>query len=91
MFQLPVKYNWEYAVLDDYAHNNFGHKESRGVDHTEGVYHVALPDGRLQTVTYVVDGYGGYVPVVKYAGEAQYPQAAPPYKHVPSTQTYASE
>ena len=78
-FQLDVKYNWEYAVLDDYTSNNFGHKESRAGDHAEGVYYVALPDGRLQTVTYVVDGYGGYVPVVEYAGEAQYPPEPAPY------------
>ena len=69
-------------MLDDYTHSNFGHKESRALDRTEGVYHVALPDGRIQTVTYVVDGYGGYVPVVSYAGEAQYPPAPPPYVYL---------
>ena len=70
-------YTWEYAVKDDYTSNDFGHKESRNGAHTEGVYYVALPDGRLQTVTYAVDGYGGYVPLVEYAGEAQYPDTKP--------------
>jgi len=70
-------YTWEYAVKDDYTSNDFGHKESRDGAHTEGVYYVALPDGRLQTVTYAVDGYGGYVPLVEYAGEAQYPDTKP--------------
>ena len=74
---IPAKYVWEYAVKDDYTNNNFGAKESRDGTLTNGKYYVALPDGRLQTVTYVVDGDAGYVPVVEYSGEAQYPAAAP--------------
>merc|ERR1719500_1655764 len=66
-------YTWEYAVKDDYSNNDFGHKEARDGAHTDGKYYVALPDGRFQTVTYTVDGYGGYVPVVEYSGEPQYP------------------
>merc|ERR1711994_1053850 len=70
-------YTWEYAVKDDYTNNDFGHKESRNGAHTDGKYYVALPDGRLQTVTYTVDGYSGYVPQVEYAGEAHYADAKP--------------
>jgi len=70
---IPAKYVWDYAVKDDYTKNNFGAKESRDGYLTTGKYYVALPDGRLQTVTYVVDGDAGYVPVVEYSGEAQYP------------------
>jgi len=77
---LDAVYNWEYAVLDDYSSNNFGHKESRNGALTQGKYYVSLPDGRLQTVTYNVDGYGGYVPVVEYSGEAQYPAEQYPAK-----------
>merc|ERR1712123_210036 len=73
---IPAKYDWECAVKDDYSNNNFGAKESRDGYLTKGKYFVALPDGRLQTVTYVVDGGAGYVPTVEYAGEAQYPAAA---------------
>ena len=32
-----------------------------------------LPDGRVQTVTYTADEYGGFVADVKYEGEAVYP------------------
>ena len=34
---------------------------------------VNLPDGRVQTVTYTADHYGGFVADVKYEGESQYP------------------
>lgn len=67
----PPVYNYQYAVLDDYHGTNFGHTESRDGYNTKGEYHVLLPDGRLQTVTYHVDGeYGGYVADVKYSGHA---------------------
>merc|ERR1712215_63497 len=68
-----AEYTYEYSVLDDYSGNNFGAKESRSGALTNGQYYVALPDGRLQTVTYVVDGDLGYVADVQYQGEAQYP------------------
>jgi len=70
---VPAVYNWEYAVKDDYSNNDFGAKENRDGYLTNGKYYVSLPDGRLQTVTYTVDGGNGYVPVVEYVGEAQYP------------------
>merc|ERR1712243_41017 len=75
---VPAVYTWEYAVKDDYTSNDFGAKESRDGYLTNGKYYVALPDGRLQTVTYTVDGGNGYVPVVEYNGEAQYPDAPAP-------------
>jgi len=71
-------YTWEYAVKDDPTYNDFGAKEARDGALTNGKYSVALPDGRIQTVTYTVDGGEGYVPVVEYAGEAQYPPTAAP-------------
>merc|ERR1739845_89412 len=59
----PALYTYEYAVKDDYSNNDFGAKEGRDGYLTNGQYQVALPDGRLQTVTYTVDGGNGYVPV----------------------------
>ena len=59
--------------------SNFGHHENRNGYDTEGEYHVLLPDGRLQTVNYHVDGaYGGYVADVQYTGEV-IPHPAPAY------------
>ncbi|XP_066948245.1 cuticle protein 7-like [Macrobrachium rosenbergii] len=71
-----AKYDFDWAVKDEYSGNDFGHQESRDGDHTQGSYYVQLPDGRLQTVTYFVDGDSGYVADVQYQGEARYPDSA---------------
>ncbi|XP_050705289.1 cuticle protein 7-like isoform X1 [Eriocheir sinensis] len=76
------QYNSQYAVKDDYAGLNFGAQEARDGYDTQGSYSVLLPDGRLQTVTYYVNGDSGYVAEVTYEGEAQYP--AQGYGHKPS-------
>ncbi|XP_068210409.1 pro-resilin-like [Palaemon carinicauda] len=68
-----AKYDFDFAVKHDYTGNDFGHQESRDSDETRGSYYVQLPDGRLQTVTYYVDGDSGYVAEVSYQGEARYP------------------
>ncbi|XP_042242107.1 cuticle protein 7-like [Homarus americanus] len=70
-----AQYNFNYAVKDDSSDNDFGHQETRDGDDTQGSYYVQLPDGRLQTVTYVVDGDSGYIADVKYDGEARYPDS----------------
>ena len=49
-----------------------------------GSYQVALPDGRIQTVTYTADHYNGFVADVKYEGVPQYPKYEPkPYAPAP--------
>ena len=58
-------------VKDDDSNNDFGQNEERDGDVTSGSYYVALPDGRIQRVTYSVDGDGGYLAEVTYEGEAQ--------------------
>lgn len=63
----PAKYNYGYAVKDDYSNNNYGQSESRDGAATSGTYFVQLPDGRLQKVTYNVNGDSGYLAEVSYA------------------------
>ena len=84
--QAPAQYDFNYAVKDDYSGNDFGHNEARDGYDTQGSYYVQLPDGRLQQVTYTVNGDSGYVAEVSYEGEAQYPAEQPAYKPAP---TYA--
>ncbi|XP_069972522.1 cuticle protein 21-like [Penaeus vannamei] len=67
-----AKYNFQWAVSDDSSSNEFGHQEARDGDDTQGSYYVQLPDGRLQKVSYVVDGDDGYVADVTYEGEARF-------------------
>ena len=85
--EVPVHYAYEYKVHDDYAGTDFGHAEARDGYATKGEYHVLLPDGRLQTVTYHVDdAYGGYIADVKYTGTAHphpHPKAHP-HPHAPA-------
>ncbi len=69
MLQPPQPYSFNYEVKDDY-YNNFGHQETSDGKYVTGSYHVALPDGRHQRVTYKADDYG-YVADVKYDGYAK--------------------
>jgi len=68
-----AEYSFEYGVADSISGSQFGDQESRSGGLTQGQYQVALPDGRVQTVTYTVDGPSGYVANVEYSGEAVYP------------------
>merc|ERR1739844_658341 len=87
---VPAAYNYAYAVADDYSGSTWGATEQRDGYATSGSYNVALPDGRIQTVTYRVDdAYGGYIADVTYSGEAQYPEYKPaPYKPAPHAPVY---
>ncbi|XP_076059584.1 uncharacterized protein LOC143036222 [Oratosquilla oratoria] len=74
----PAKYDFNYAVKDEYSGNDFGHQEARDGYDTQGSYYVLLPDGRLQKVAYTVIGDAGFVADVTYEGEAKYPEYKPP-------------
>nr|XP_027233713.1 pro-resilin-like [Penaeus vannamei] len=52
----PAKYDFNYSVNDPPSGNDFGHQEARDGPNTQGSYYVLLPDGRLQRVTYTVNG-----------------------------------
>merc|ERR1712172_390697 len=79
-------YNYAYAAADDYSGVNFGQTENRDGYATSGSYNVARPDGRIQTVTYRVDGDSGYIADVQYSGEAKYA----PYKPAPAPVYHAA-
>ncbi|XP_050728904.1 pro-resilin-like isoform X15 [Eriocheir sinensis] len=70
-----AKYDFQWAVNHPPSGNDFGQREGRDGDNTQGVYTVALPDGRRQTVTYHVDGDDGYIADVRYSGEARFPDS----------------
>ena len=77
-------YKFAWGVNDKDSYNDFGQNEARDGDRTDGYYHVALPDGRIQRVTYHVGGDSGYVAQVAYEGEARYDEpraySAPAYR-----------
>ncbi|XP_043279970.1 uncharacterized protein [Venturia canescens] len=72
--QEPAKYQFEYEVKDHYG-NDYGHKETRNGENTQGVYKVLLPDGRRQVVHYEADSHG-YRPIITYeeAESGSYPR-----------------
>ena len=82
--ETPKPYAYEYGVADDYSGAKFAQSETADGKLTSGSYSVNLPDGRIQTVTYTVDDYAGYVADVKYEGTAQYPEYKPTYKAAPA-------
>ena len=53
-------------------YNDFGHKESRHGYAATGVYYVALPDGRFQTVRYTADKDGRIQLVIVKKGGAKF-------------------
>ncbi|QQP41938.1 Putative LOC100870303 [Caligus rogercresseyi] len=85
-----MPYNFEYGVNDQYSGANYKAQETADGNVVSGSYTVALPDGRIQTVTYTVDEYSGYVADVKYEGTPVYPKYEPqPYgKPVPPPPSY---
>ncbi|CAB4057825.1 unnamed protein product [Lepeophtheirus salmonis] len=72
----PQPYAYQYAVQNSpNQENDFSAEESSDGQVISGSYQVALPDGRIQTVTYTVSGDSGYVADVQYEGTPSYPEA----------------
>merc|ERR1711888_435530 len=85
----PSPSTYTYGVADDYSKATFNAAETGdGNGNAEGSYSVALPDGRIQHVSYKADGYEGYVADVTYEGTAVYPEA-PVVKAVAPVAAYA--
>ncbi|XP_043200551.1 pupal cuticle protein 36a-like [Amphibalanus amphitrite] len=70
-----MPYNFDWAVREPDYGNDFDHQEESDGVLTSGQYRVNLPDGRVQIVTYTVEGDSGFQATVTYEGEAQYPPA----------------
>merc|ERR1712158_89396 len=78
---VPAKYQYEYAVADEYAGVNFGANEARDGYSTYGEYRVLLPDCRTQVVKYnTADGYSGNIVEVTYEGTPCYDTYKPVLK-----------
>ena len=73
----PKPYAFQYGVADDYSGAKFNAQETADGKAVTGSYQVALPDGRIQTVTYTADHYNGFIADVKYEGTPVYPEAKP--------------
>ncbi|XP_045617769.1 cuticle protein 7 [Procambarus clarkii] len=80
LFKVPIQYNYDFAVSDRASSTHLGHQETRNGYDTKGSYSVLLPDGRVQQVTYTVNGDSGYVAEVTYYGDARYPAYQPGYR-----------
>ncbi|MCL4157265.1 UNVERIFIED_CONTAM: hypothetical protein GTU68_013682, partial [Idotea baltica] len=75
-----MPFDFAYVVKDEYSGNDYAHKANSDGEVVKGEYHVLLPDGRVQIVTYIVNGEDGFKADVSYDGEAR------PY--VPPSTTY---
>ena len=73
----PKPYAFQYGVADSYSGAQFNAQETADGKVVSGSYSVALPDGRIQTVTYTADHYNGFVADVSYEGTPVYPEAKP--------------
>ena len=77
MFQ-PKPYSFTYGVKDYNSGTDFSRNEERSGAVTKGEYRTALPDGRIQIVSYVAD-HNGYKASVTYEGTPNYPAPGKPY------------
>ncbi|CAB4059625.1 unnamed protein product [Lepeophtheirus salmonis] len=80
----PAKYAYSYAVLDDESGVDIAADELAENGAVSGSYKVVLPDGRIKTVTYTVEGDSGFVADVQFETTPA-PAPAPYPKYTPYT------
>ncbi|GAB0092241.1 pro-resilin-like [Sergentomyia squamirostris] len=67
----PEPYEYQYEVKDPEQNLFFDKNEAGDVTgRVTGRYSVLLPDNRLMTVEYSVDGESGFVPIIKFEDNA---------------------
>lgn len=67
----PMPYEYKYDVEDQEKTLFFGANEAGDAQgKVIGGYHVLLPDGRLMTVEYSVEGESGFVPKISFEDNA---------------------
>ena len=81
-------YRYRYGVNQPSKKLYFSKEEQRRDGRTAGSYSVLLPDSRVQTVTYTVEGDSGFQAKVTYSGQARYPAPEPPTLRPPPPYPY---
>ncbi|XP_045448364.1 uncharacterized protein LOC123656748 [Melitaea cinxia] len=67
----PMPYEYKYDVEDQEKLLYFGANEASDAQgKVLGGYRVLLPDGRLMSVEYTVEGDSGFVPIIKFENNA---------------------
>ncbi|KAK4874563.1 hypothetical protein RN001_013923 [Aquatica leii] len=70
--EAPRPYDFQYKVDNPPTKTYFGQNESGDTaGKVLGSYYTLLPDGRIMTVEYRVDGQSGYVPRISYKQSAK--------------------
>ncbi|XP_018561136.1 uncharacterized protein LOC108903441 [Anoplophora glabripennis] len=69
--EAPTPYEYQYKVDNPPTNTFFGKNEAGdAAGRVSGSYYVYLPDGRLMTVDYVVNGDSGFVPKIVLSNQA---------------------
>ncbi|KAJ8880119.1 hypothetical protein PR048_020742 [Dryococelus australis] len=67
----PLPYDYSWKVEDAPSNSYYNQREAGDANgRVDGSYQVWLPDGRLMTISYYVDGESGYVPKITYEQNA---------------------
>ncbi|CAH0564908.1 unnamed protein product [Brassicogethes aeneus] len=77
----PTPYDFNYKVDNAPTNTYFGQNEAADpAGRVVGQYYVYLPDGRLMTVDYTVDGESGFVPRISFQNQAPIPSPIAPIR-----------